>query len=136
MLHARPGIFAIPNPWDAGSAKILALLGFEALATTSAGFAFSVGKPDAEGALTRADTLLTHGRSSMPRVSPFAIARAALATMSETCAGDSVGGRGLSRRPSIEDATDADDPIYPFALSVERVVARRASGAPLPFRSC
>jgi 2-methylisocitrate lyase-like PEP mutase family enzyme len=57
MLHARPGIFAIPNPWDAGSAKILALLGFEALATTSAGFAFSVGKPDAEGALNRADTL-------------------------------------------------------------------------------
>jgi hypothetical protein len=57
MLHARPGIFVIPNPWDAGSAKILALLGFEALATTSAGFAFSVGKPDAEGALNRPDTL-------------------------------------------------------------------------------
>ena len=57
MLHARPGIFAIPNPWDAGSAKILALLGFEALATTSAGFAFSVGKPNAEGALNRPDTL-------------------------------------------------------------------------------
>src|SRR3977135_2030945 len=57
MLHALPGIFVIPNPWDAGSAKILALLGFEALATTSAGFAFSIGKPDAEGALSRPDTL-------------------------------------------------------------------------------
>jgi 2-methylisocitrate lyase-like PEP mutase family enzyme len=51
-LHARPGIFAIPNPWDAGSARILAGLGFEALATTSAGFAFSLG-PDAEVAISR-----------------------------------------------------------------------------------
>ena len=42
-LHDRTGIFAIPNPWDAGSASILVTLGFEALATTSAGFAFSVG---------------------------------------------------------------------------------------------
>ncbi len=50
-LHQRVGIFAIPNPWDAGSASILAELGFEALATTSAGFAFSVGRPDAEGAI-------------------------------------------------------------------------------------
>ncbi len=40
-LHQRPGIFVIPNPWDAGSAKILTALGFEALATTSAGYAFS-----------------------------------------------------------------------------------------------
>src|SRR5207237_10783569 len=56
-LHARPGIFAIPNPWDAGSAKILTALGFEALATTSAGLAFSIGRPDAEGAIDRAETL-------------------------------------------------------------------------------
>src|SRR6202022_2322819 len=56
-LHDRSGIFAVPNPWDAGSATILAKLGFEALATTSAGFAFSVGKPDAEGAIGREETL-------------------------------------------------------------------------------
>src|SRR5947209_2804356 len=56
-LHARPRIFAIPNPWDAGSAKMLAALGFEALATTSAGLAFSLGKPDGEGALSRDKTL-------------------------------------------------------------------------------
>src|SRR5437870_6505726 len=56
-LHERPGIFAIPNPWDAGSAKMLATLGFKALATTSAGFAFSVGRPDAEGAISRTETL-------------------------------------------------------------------------------
>src|SRR4029078_10159143 len=56
-LHRRPTIFAIPNPWDAGSAKMLAALGFEALATTSAGLAFSLGRPDGEGALTRDETL-------------------------------------------------------------------------------
>src|SRR5580698_9522420 len=56
-LHTRPGIFAIPNPWDAGSAKILAGLGFEALATTSAGLAFSLGKPDGTSAVSRDETL-------------------------------------------------------------------------------
>src|SRR5260221_8802218 len=56
--HEKPGIFAIPNPWDAGSAKMLAALGFEALATTSAGFAYSIGKPDGEGAINRAETLV------------------------------------------------------------------------------
>ena len=48
-LHRRPTIFAIPNPWDAGSAKMLTALGFEALATTSAGLSFALGKPDGEG---------------------------------------------------------------------------------------
>jgi hypothetical protein len=56
-LHERPGVFAIPNPWDAGSAKLLAGLGFEALATTSAGFAFSLGKPDGSGAVNREEAL-------------------------------------------------------------------------------
>src|SRR5215468_7091286 len=45
-LHARPGAFIIPNPWDEGTARLLAQLGFEALATTSAGYAFSAGRPD------------------------------------------------------------------------------------------
>src|ERR1044072_5539582 len=45
-LHKRAGTFIIPNPWDVGSARLLAQLGFEALATSSAGYAFSIGKPD------------------------------------------------------------------------------------------
>src|ERR1700732_1553651 len=54
-LHEGPGAFVIPNPWDVGSARILGALGFEALATTSAGFAFSIGRKD--GAITRAEAL-------------------------------------------------------------------------------
>src|SRR5579875_1873168 len=56
-LHARPGAFIIPNPWDVGSARILAQLGFEALATTSAGIAFSLGKAD--NTVDR-DTMMRH----------------------------------------------------------------------------
>jgi len=54
-LHARAGAFVIPNPWDAGSARILEHLGFEALTTTSAGLAFTLGRRD--GSCTRAETL-------------------------------------------------------------------------------
>ena len=56
-LHERPGAFVIPNPWDIGSARLLADAGFEALATTSAGFAWSIGKPD--GGVGR-DEMLSH----------------------------------------------------------------------------
>jgi 2-methylisocitrate lyase-like PEP mutase family enzyme len=56
-LHERDHAFIIPNPWDAGTARLLQSLGFEALATTSAGFAFSIGKPD--GAVDR-ETMLAH----------------------------------------------------------------------------
>ena len=55
-LHMRDRAFIIPNPWDVGSARLLAQLGFEALATTSAGYAFSVGKRD--GAIGREETLV------------------------------------------------------------------------------
>src|SRR5512141_344251 len=61
LRHPRPGAFVIPNPWDAGSARIFAKLGFEALATTSAGYAFSLGRPDAQGALDR-DGVLENAR--------------------------------------------------------------------------
>jgi 2-methylisocitrate lyase-like PEP mutase family enzyme len=54
-LHHRPAAFLIPNPWDLGTVRVLAQLGFEALATTSAGFAFSIGKRD--GAPTRGEVL-------------------------------------------------------------------------------
>ncbi len=135
-LHTRPGIFAIPNPWDAGSARMLASLGFEALATTSAGFAFSLGKPDAEGAVSRDDTLanarmiveatalpvsadLENGFGDDPATCADTIALAATTGL--------VGG-------SIEDATGrSDDPIYPFALAVERVAAAVQAARALPF---
>src|SRR3954452_11767926 len=55
-LH-ESGCFIIPNPWDSGSAKVLEHLGFKALATTSAGLAFSTGKPDAVGNISLEDTL-------------------------------------------------------------------------------
>src|ERR1700757_5224967 len=61
-LHERPGAFVIPNPWNAGTAKILTALGFEALATTSAGFAFSIGHRDSAAELTR-DAILENARS-------------------------------------------------------------------------
>jgi 2-methylisocitrate lyase-like PEP mutase family enzyme len=136
MLHTRPGIFVIPNPWDAGSARILATLGFEALATTSAGFAFSLGKPDAEGAVSRADTL-ANVRSIVEATSlpVSADLENGFGDDPETCAETIrlaaetglVGG-------SIEDATGrAEDPIYPFALSVERVAAAVQAARALPF---
>ena len=126
----------IPNPWDAGSAKILASLGFEALATTSAGFAFSVGKADAEGAVSRDDTLanvrdivdatslpvsgdLENGFGDQPETCAETIALAANAGL--------VGA-------STEDATGREsDPIYPFPLAVERVTAAVKAARALPF---
>jgi len=126
MLHTRPGLFAIPNPWDAGSAKILATLGFEALATTSAGFAFSLGKPDAEGAISRSETL-ANARSIVDATNlpVSADLENGFGDDPETCAETIrlAAATGLVGG-SIEDATGrADDPIYPFALSVERVAA-------------
>ena len=56
-LHSRRHPLVLPNPWDAGSAKILTSMGFEALATTSAGLAFSLGRRDAEGAVSREEIL-------------------------------------------------------------------------------
>jgi 2-methylisocitrate lyase-like PEP mutase family enzyme len=135
-LHERPRIFAIPNPWDAGSAKMLEALGFEALATTSAGFAFSLGKPDAEGAVTRDETLenvraivtatslpvsadLENGFGDDPAMCAQTIRLGAEAGL--------VGG-------SIEDATGrADAPIYPLDHAVERVRAAVAAARSLPF---
>ncbi|MGB6980821.1 MAG: isocitrate lyase/phosphoenolpyruvate mutase family protein, partial [Candidatus Acidiferrales bacterium] len=56
-LHARAGSFVIPNPWDAGSARILQSLGFEALATTSGGLAFALGRSDGFRAVSREEAL-------------------------------------------------------------------------------
>lgn len=56
-MHGRPGIILLPNPWDAGTAKLLASLGFEALATTSLGMSNALGRPDGEGSVSRAELL-------------------------------------------------------------------------------
>ena len=135
-LHDRPGIFVVPNPWDAGSAKLLESLGFEALATTSAGYAFSLARPDAAAAIDRDGTLanaraivdatslpvsadLENGFGDDPQSCADTIRMAATAGL--------VGG-------SIEDATGRPaDPIYPFALAVERVAAAVAAARALPF---
>ena len=135
-LHERPGIFAIPNPWDAGSAKLLASLGFEALATTSAGFAFSLGRPD--GATSRDETL-EHARGIVEATSlpVSADLEKGFGDEPETCAETIrlAAGVGLVGG-SIEDATGRiEDPIYPFDLSVERVKAavRAARSLSFPF---
>ena len=135
-LHARPGAFVIPNPWDAGSAVMLTALGFEALATTSAGFAFSLGRPDAEGAVDR-DATLTNVRAIVDATSlpVSADLENGFGDDPDSCAetirlaaqAGLVGG-------SIEDATGhPDDPIYPLALSVERVRAAVKAARALPF---
>jgi 2-methylisocitrate lyase-like PEP mutase family enzyme len=135
-LHERPGLFAIPNPWDAGSAKILAMLGFEALATTSAGFAFSVGKPDAEGAIGRDETL--QNALSIVEATPLPVAadlENGFGDDPDTC-GQTIllAARTGLVGGSIEDATGrAADPIYAFDLSVERVRTAVDAARSLPF---
>ena len=62
-LHERSGAFIIPNPWDAGTAKLLAALGFEALATTSLGVSSSLGRRDGAGAVSRRECSTTAPRS-------------------------------------------------------------------------
>jgi 2-methylisocitrate lyase-like PEP mutase family enzyme len=137
-LHQRPGAFVIPNPWDAGTARLLASLGFEALATTSLGFANTLGRADGTGAVSRGEVLancraiadatdlpvnadLENGYADEPRAAAEMIRLAAEAGV--------VGG-------SIEDATgDPQKPIYGFELAVERVRAavEVARALPAPF---
>jgi len=137
-LHQRPGAFVIPNPWDAGTARLLASLGFEALATTSLGLANTLGRPDGAGAVSRDEVLancraiadatdlpvnadLENGYADEPRAAAEMIRLAAEAGV--------VGG-------SIEDATgNPQKPIYDFELAVERVRAATevARALPTPF---
>lgn len=133
-LHERDGAFVIPNPWDVGTARVLERLGFEALATTSAGFAFSLGKQDNTvdrvallehfAALAAATDLpvsadLGNGFGDAPKIAAETIRLAADAGV--------VGG-------SIEDATGRpDDPIYDHELAAERVKAAAGAARSLPF---
>ncbi len=136
-LHQRPGCFIIPNPWDAGTAKMLTTLGFEALATTSAGVAFQLGKIDGTGQVTRAETLENARQiveaTNLPVAADLENCFAhdpAEAAHTITMAADVglVGG-------SIEDSTgDAKSPVYSFDVSVARVKAAVAAARALPFR--
>jgi 2-methylisocitrate lyase-like PEP mutase family enzyme len=133
-LHKRAGTFIIPNPWDVGSARLLANLGFEALATSSAGYAFSIGKPD--NAVGR-EAMLAHAAAvaaatdlpvSIDLENGFGDAPEIVAeTIRLAAATGAVGG-------SIEDATgSADDPLYESALAVERIRAAAEVVRNLPF---
>lgn len=136
-LHARPGAFVIPNPWDAGTARILTGLGFESLTTTSAGLAFALGRRDGAGVVTRDEAL--------------ANARAIVDATDLPVAADLENGYG--HRPedaaetirlaaevaglvggSIEDATnDPRRPLYDLQHAVERIAAAAEAARALPF---
>ncbi|MGA7415949.1 MAG: isocitrate lyase/phosphoenolpyruvate mutase family protein [Bryobacteraceae bacterium] len=133
-LHRRDRAFIIPNPWDVGTARLLALLGFEALATTSAGYAFSVGQPDNTvdrqqmmthlASIASATDLpvsadLENGFGDAPEIVAETIRLAATAGV--------VGG-------SIEDSTQQpNQPIYELDHAVERVRAAAEAARSLPF---
>lgn len=133
-LHERRQAFIIPNPWDVGTARLLAHLGFEALATTSMGYAFSNGRPDSTlgrermlehiAALVAATHLpvnadLENGYGDSPEAAAAAIKLAAEAGV--------VGG-------SIEDTTgDPASPIYEREPAAERVRAAAEAARALPF---
>jgi 2-methylisocitrate lyase-like PEP mutase family enzyme len=135
-LHSRPGIFVIPNPWDAGSARILTALGFEALATTSAGFAFSIGRRDTGGGVTR-EQILENARSIVEatHLPVSADLQNGFGHSPEDCATTirAAVEAGLAGG-SIEDATtDASQPIYPLTHAVERVRAASETAQRLGF---
>jgi 2-methylisocitrate lyase-like PEP mutase family enzyme len=133
-LHAREGAFVIPNPWDIGSARLLAGLGFEALATTSSGFAHALGRLDGE---VSRDQVFDHCRALCAATevpvsadlengfghTPEAVAESILRVAETGVAG-----------ASIEDYTgDPDAPLYAFDLAVERVQAAVEAARSLGF---
>jgi 2-methylisocitrate lyase-like PEP mutase family enzyme len=136
-LHARPGAFVIPNPWDAGTARILASLGFEALTTTSGGLAFSLGRRDGAGAVTREETFANAraivDATDLPVAADLENGYGHAPEMvAETIrlAGDAAGLVGAS----IEDATgDPARPLYDFNHAVERVAAAAEAARAFPF---
>jgi len=136
-LHSRPGIFVIPNPWDAGTAKILAGLGFEALTTTSAGLAFTLGKQDGDGSVTRDETLANARLIADATDLPVAADLEDGFGASPEEAAETIRLAGMEAGlvgGSIEDSTvDPKQPIYDFQLSVERVAAAAEAAHALPF---
>jgi 2-methylisocitrate lyase-like PEP mutase family enzyme len=134
LLHERDRIFVMPNPWDIGSAKLLESLGFEALATTSAGFAWSIGKLDQR--VTR-DELVAHVRALTEATS------VPLNVDSERCYPDDPGGvaetvallaEAGAAGFSIEDYNPGTDGMDPVGVAAARVAeaAEAAHGLPEP----
>ncbi len=133
-LHLRGGSFIIPNPWDVGTARILTTAGFEALATTSAGFAFSRGLPD--GSIGR-DEMLQH-IAAIVAASPLPVSadleagygsspEEAASTIRSAAAAGAVGG-------SIEDVSgDPAAPLMDIRAASDRIRAAAEAVARLPF---
>lgn len=125
QLH-QSGCFVIPNPWDAGSTRLLAQLGFPALATTSSGFAWSLGRSDNRISLEEA---LAHFRAvagsvGLPVSADFegGFATDPAGVGANVAAATGTGIAGLS----IEDSTgDPSNPLFDFSLAVERIRAAR-----------
>lgn len=128
-LHER-GCFVIPNPWDVGSARYLQHLGFPALATTSAGFAFSQGLPDSDAAVS-IERSLAHIAEIVAAVdvpvsadfaSGYGVEPQEVAESVTRCVATGVAGL------SVEDATgESSAPLYDLPLAVERIRAARQS---------
>lgn len=136
VLHQRGSAFVMPNPWDAGSTRLLTSFGFEALATTSAGYAFSKGRRDSLTGLGREEILAnaaeianhTHLPVSADLGDGFgAGADTCAETIRMASSAGLIGG-------SIEDATGSpDNPIYEFAHAVDRIRAAAEAARDLPF---
>jgi 2-methylisocitrate lyase-like PEP mutase family enzyme len=128
-LH-ESGCFVLPNPWDVGSAVLLEQMGFRALATTSAGMAFSRGLPDAIGSVS-CDAMLAHVRELVAATplpvnadfqNAYADAPEAVAQNVTRCVRSGAAGLSVEDRSGAEGA-----PLYERALAVERVRAARAA---------
>ena len=132
-LHEQEGAFIVPNPWDVGTARILAAMGFQALATTSAGMAFALGRGDGQ---VSPEDVLAHCRVIVAATdlpvsadlekgfgdSPESVAETIRAAAATGLAGG-----------SIEDYTgDRSDPIFPLDLATERITAAVAASRALP----
>ncbi|HEX4984800.1 MAG TPA: isocitrate lyase/phosphoenolpyruvate mutase family protein [Burkholderiales bacterium] len=134
-LHRGPGVFVMPNPWDAGSARVLGSLGFKALATSSGASAGMLGRRD--GKVSR-DEAMAHARVIVEATD------LPVSADLEKGFGDSPGDVAETIRlaaeaglvgGSIEDATgNPDKPLYDFALAVDRVAAAVSAARSLPFR--
>ena len=135
-LHKRPGAFVIPNPWDLGSLRVLEASGFEAIATTSAGFAFTLGRQDGADLISREETL-DHAKSLVGATNlPISadLENGFGDAPDEVAATIAMSGNAGLVGGSIEDATGrTDDPIFEFNLAVDRISAAVEAARALPF---
>lgn len=135
-LHDGPDVFVVANAWDGGTSRLLSAVGFPALATTSAGYAFSRGRVDGVCGLSRAEVLENAREiveaTDLPVTADLedgfgCTPEACAQTIRQAAAMGLVGG-------SIEDATgDASDPIFEFELAVDRISAAAEVAGDLPF---